>query len=298
MSRTPDRNEPYADSFGRAPSPLPSFVGGHVVQAVQHGQQHGWVVHERTVEPGARNQPDGLVVAQRPTPGVVLDAGDVVLVDVVRRTSALTRNATAIWATLAVLFLVAAVVLGVLLAVELNDDDVVADTTELEAAQQRITDLEAQLTAATGEDGELVATLQQQLQDATTRVAEVEAALADADERLEQATTDLEAITAERDQLLVVREQLTDRVAGLEAQLAEFVQPVALTPTLVGQQQVAVEEFVRVNSLQLVVQQTEDIPAELDPATVEPGEVVAQLPAVDTPLVRGSVVVVTVFRPE
>jgi hypothetical protein len=70
-------------------------------------------------------------------------------------------------------------------------------------------------------------------------------------------------------------------------------QQVIATPSFTGQQQVAVEEFVRVNSLQLIVQ---EVPTSDDPS-VERGQVVLQSPAAGTPLVKGSVVAITVFAP-
>ena len=270
------------DSFSRGPVPLPNLVGSRVEAALEYGRVNGWTVHERPIDPVTKDQPDGLVTAQQPQAGVVLDGGDVVLIDVIRRVPYAKKHAVAIVSGLALVLAVLVVVLG---AVLLSDDGS-SSSAELDAANARIAVLEAQVAAAAGEDGALVTELQQQLAAATARADAAEQQLADVTAKLNQATTDLATVTAERDALL-------QQVADLQAQLGGITSQVVATPDFIGQQQVAVEEFVRVNSLVLVVEETETVVG----PPVEQGTVVGQVPAPGTPLVKGSAVVITVYVP-
>ena len=82
----------------------------------------------------------------------------------------------------------------------------------------------------------------------------------------------------------------------LEAELGGITDAVVATPDWIGQQQVAVEEFVRQQSMELVVQTVDGAETEAgDP--VQAGTIVVQLPEPGTPLVEGSVVVITVVAP-
>lgn len=282
------------DTFSRGPVPLPNLVGSRVEAALEYGRVNGWTVHERTIDPATKDQPDGLVVAQRPQAGVVLDGGDVVLVDVIRRVPYAKKHAVGLLTGLAIVLGVLAIVFG---AVILTDDGSSSTSSsssaDLDAANARIADLEAQLAAAGGADGELVATLQQQLADATARANTAEQQLAEANAKLAQATTDLTAVTAERDALRTERDALLQQVADLQAQLGGITSQVIATPDFTKQQQVAVEEFIRLNSLELVVQEVDTV----DGPPVERGAVVEQVPAPGTPLVKGSAVVITVYAP-
>ncbi|MEX0847084.1 MAG: PASTA domain-containing protein, partial [Ilumatobacteraceae bacterium] len=107
------------DSFSRGPVPLPNLVGGRVEAAFEYGRMNGWTVHERPLEPATKDQPDGLVVAQVPQAGVVLDGGDVVLVDVIRRVPFAKKHAVGLVTALALVMAALAVVFG---AVLLTDD--------------------------------------------------------------------------------------------------------------------------------------------------------------------------------
>jgi len=277
------------DSFSRGPVPLPNLVGSRVEAALEYGRVNGWTVHERPIDPVTKDQPDGLVTAQQPQAGVVLDGGDVVLIDVIRRVPYAKKHAVAIVSGLALVLAVLVVVLG---AVLLSDDGS-SSSAELDAANARIAVLEAQVAAAAGEDGALVTELQQQLAAATARADAAEQQLADVTAKLNQATTDLATVTAERDALVAERDALLQQVADLQAQLGGITSQVVATPDFIGQQQVAVEEFVRVNSLVLVVEETETVVG----PPVEQGTVVGQVPAPGTPLVKGSAVVITVYVP-
>jgi hypothetical protein len=284
------------DSFSRGPVPLPNLVGSRVEAALEYGRVNGWTMHERPIEPVTKDQPDGLVVAQQPQAGVVLDGGDVVLIDVIRRVPYAKKHAVGIVSGLALVLAVLVVVLG---AVLLSDDGS-SSSAELDAANARIAVLEAQVAAAGGEEGALVATLQQQLADATARADAAEQQLADVTAKLDQATAALATVTAERDALVAERnalvaerDALLQQVADLQAQLGGITSQVVATPDLIGQQQVAVEEFVRINSLVLVVEETETVVG----PPVEQGTVVGQVPAPGTPLVKGSAVVITVYVP-
>ncbi|MEX1104634.1 MAG: PASTA domain-containing protein [Ilumatobacteraceae bacterium] len=277
------------DSFSRGPVPLPNLVGGRVEAAFEYGRMNGWTVHERPLEPATKDQPDGLVVAQVPQAGVVLDGGDVVLVDVIRRVPFAKKHAVGLVTALALVMAALAVVFG---AVLLTDDGS-GSSADLDAANARITELEVQVAAASGNDGALVATLQQQLADATARADAAEAQVAEVQAKLDQATTDLATVTAERDALVAERDALLQQVADLQAQLSGITSQVIATPDFTGQQQVAVEEFVRLNSLVLVVQEVDVV----DGTPLEPGAVVAQVPAQGTPLVKGAAVVITVYTP-
>jgi uncharacterized protein YoxC len=284
------------DSFSRGPVPLPNLVGSRVEAALEYGRVNGWTVHERPIDPVTKDQPDGLVVAQQPQAGVVLDGGDVVLIDVIRRVPYAKKHAVGIVSGLALVLAVLVVVLG---AVLLSDDGS-SSSAELDAANARIAVLEAQVAAAAGEDGALVTKLQQQLADATTRADTAEQQLAAATASLNQATADLATVTAERDALaaernalVAERDALLQQVADLQAQLGGITSQVVATPDFIGQQQVAIEEFVRINSLVLVVEETETVVG----PPVEQGTVVGQVPAPGTPLVKGSAVVITVYVP-
>ena len=284
------------DSFSRGPVPLPNLVGSRVEAALEYGRVNGWTVHERPIDPVTKDQPDGLVTAQQPQAGVVLDGGDVVLIDVIRRVPYAKKHAVGIVSGLALVLAVLVVVLG---AVLLSDDGS-SSSAELDAANARIAVLEAQVAAAAGEDGALVTQLEQQLADATARADAAEQQLADVTAKLDQATAALATVTAERDALVAERnalvaerDALLQQVADLQAQLGGITSQVVATPDLIGQQQVAVEEFVRINSLVLVVEETETVVG----PPVEQGTVVGQVPAPGTPLVKGSAVVITVYGP-
>ncbi len=285
------------DTFSRGPAALPNFVGGHVEAAVQYGAAQGWTVHERTVEPAARQQFDGMVVGQQPFPGVVLDGGDVVLVDVVRRVPWISRHAAVLWAALAGIATVLAVVFGLVLLTDDDDADAPTEepTAELAAAQERIRQLEEQLAAA-GDGDAMVATLQAQLAEATTRITELDAELADVQQRLDQTSADLLTVTADRDALVLERDALLQRVADLEAELGGLPGEVTATPDFAGQQQVAVEEFVRLNTFVLVVRELDELPDGVDDEP-DRGTVLAQLPEPGTPLVPGSAIVIDVWAP-
>jgi beta-lactam-binding protein with PASTA domain len=265
-------------------------VGSRVEAALEYGRVNGWTVHERAIDPVAKEQPDGLVVAQRPQAGVVLDGGDVVLIDVIRRVPFATKHAIGLLSALALVLAVLAIVFG---AVILTDDGSSSSSTELDAANARIADLEAQVLAASGDEAAIVATLQQQLADATTRAEAAERQLAEVTATLEQTNADLAAVTAERDTLILERNALLQQVADLQAEIGGITAQVIATPDVTGQQQVAVEEFVRLNSLELVVQEVETV----EGPPVERGAVVAQVPVPGTPLVKGSVIVITVYAP-
>jgi hypothetical protein len=284
------------DSFSRGPVPLPNLVGSRVEAALEYGRVNGWTMHERPIDPVTKDQPDGLVVAQQPQAGVVLDGGDVVLIDVIRRVPYAKKHAVGLLSGLALVLAALAVVFG---AVLLSDDGS-SSSAELDAANARIAVLEAQVAAAAGGDGALVTTLQQQLAAATARADAAEQQLADVTAKLDQATADLATVTAERDALVAERnalvaerDALLQQVADLQAQLGGITSQVVATPDFIGQQQVAVEEFVRINSLVLVVEETETVVG----PPVEQGTVVGQVPAPGTPLVKGSAVVITVYVP-
>lgn len=279
---------PTTGSFAAGPAALPNLVGGRVEAALEYGRMNHWTVHERQTEPVTKDQPDGLVIQQQPAAGVVLDPGDVVLVDVIRRIPFSVKYAARIWGSIAVVLAVlAAVFLAVIITNDGGDDTSAA---ELVVAQARITELEAQVAAAAGSEADLVATLQAQLAEATTRADQAESDLA---AQTEANAAAIATLTAERDALLVERDQLLQRVAELEAELGGITAQVIATPDVVGQQRVAVEEFVRLNSIELVIEEVDTVDGE----PVEPGTVVAQVPAAGIPLVKGSALVIVVFVP-
>lgn len=279
---------PTTGSFAAGPAALPNLVGGRVEAALEYGRMNHWTVHERQTEPVTKDQPDGLVIQQQPAAGAVLDPGDVVLVDVIRRTPFSVKYAAKIWGSIAVVLAVlAAVFLAVIITNDGGDDTSAA---ELVVAQARITELEAQVAAAAGSEADLVATLQAQLAEATARAEQAESDLA---AQTEANAAAIATLTAERDALLVERDQLLQRVAELEAELGGITAQVIATPDVVGQQRVAVEEFVRLNSIELVIEEVDTVDGE----PVEPGTVVAQVPAAGIPLVKGSALVIVVFVP-
>jgi septal ring factor EnvC (AmiA/AmiB activator) len=297
------------------PLALPPFVGQRIESALELGSRMGWTVHVTPVDPRMDDQPDGLVVSQKPMPGAPLAPGSVVLLDVVRRRSWMQRNQTGVLGALAALFALLALVFGVV-ALSSDDDGGEADgptQEELDASNARIAQLEAQLAAAEGGDDELATTLQAQVDELNGQVATLQgqvdqltadleaanAALATATSERDQAVADLATVTAERDQAVAdlatvtaERDAALQQVAELQAQLGGIQDSVTAMPSFVGSQLVAVEDFAEETSVELKVE-------EVDTATgpVAAGTVIEQLPAAGVPLVDGSVIWVQVYNP-
>jgi hypothetical protein len=281
----------------RGGAQVPQLVGQRVEAARAYAASADWTVHVNDVPPATKDQPEGFVLRQVPSAGSVAPAGSVLLVDVARRRSFGEQYGKPLLAGVAAALAVVAVVFAMLWSSARSDGDG-ADADALAAADARIAELEAQVTdlAGGGDQGAIIIDLQTRLDDTTARLATAEAQVADLTAQIEQAGADGQALAAERDALVVERDQLVQRVAELEAELGGITEAVVATPDWLGQQQVAVEEFVRQQSMELVVQTVDGAETEAgDPVLA--GPIVVQLPEPGTPLVEGSVVVITVVAP-
>lgn len=282
----------------RGGAQVPQLVGQRVEAARAYAASASWTVHVNDVPPATKDQPEGFVLRQVPAAGSVAPAGSVLLVDVARRRSFDEQYGKPLLAGVAAALAVVAVVFAVLWTSARSDGGGTDSADALAAAEARIAELEAQVAdlAGGGDQGAMIVELQAQLDDATARLAAAEAQVGELTTQLEQAGTDAQAVAAERDALVVERDQLVQQVAELEAELGGITEAVVAAPDWIGQQQVAVEEFVRQNSMELVVQTVDGAETEAgDP--VPAGTVVVQLPEAGTPLVEGSVVVITVVAP-
>lgn len=281
----------------RGGAQVPQLVGQRVEAARAYAASADWTVHVNDVPPATKDQPEGFVLRQVPAAGSVAPAGSVLLVDVARRRSFDEQYGKPLLAGVAAALAVVAVVLAVLWTSARSGDDG-SDADALAAADARIAELEAQVAelAGDGDQGAMIVELQAQLDDVTARLATAETQVTELTAQLEQAGADAQAVAAERDALVVERDQLVQQVAELEAELGGITEAVIAAPDWIGQQQVAVEEFVRQQSMELVVQTVDGAETEAgDP--VPAGTVVVQLPEAGTPLVEGSVVVITVVAP-
>jgi PASTA domain len=282
----------------RGGAQVPQLVGQRVEAARAYAASAAWTVHVNDVPPATKDQPEGFVLRQVPAAGSVAPAGSVLLVDVARTRSFGEQYGKPLLGGVAAALAVVAVVFAVLWS-SARSDAGVTDDGALDAADARIAELEAQVAdlAAGGDQGAVIVDLQAQLDDTTARLATAEAQVADLTAQAEQAGADGQALAAERDALVVERDQLVQQVAELEAELGGITEAVVAAPDWIGQQQVAVEEFVRQQSMELVIQTVDGAETEGgDP--VAAGTVVVQLPEAGTPLVEGSVVVITVVAPE
>ena len=284
---------PPSDTYvpsARGGAQVPQLVGQRVEAARAYAASAGWTIHVNDVEPATKGQPDGFVLRQVPTAGAVAPTGSVLLVDVGRRRSLGEQYGTPLLGGVAAALAIVAVVFGLLWAGARSDG---GSSDGLDVANERIAELEAQLEAASGDSGELVAELQRQLDAANVRVGELEAQVLDLTAQVEQSTATAATLTAERDALVLERDALTQRVAELEAEIGGITGAVVAMPDVIGQQQVTVEGFVEDEGLELVVQTVDGAETEQgDP--LPDGTVVLQLPSPGTPLVAGSVIVITV----
>lgn len=281
----------------RGGAQVPQLVGQRVEAARAYAASADWTVHVNDVPPARKDQPEGFVLRQVPAAGSVAPAGSVLLVDVARRRSFDEQYGKPLLAGVAAALAVVAVVFAVLWTSARSGDDG-SDADALAAADARIAELEAQVAelAGDGDQGAMIVELQAQLDDVTARLATAETQVTELTAQLEQAGADAQAVAAERDALVVERDLLVQQVAELEAELGGITEAVIAAPDWIGQQQVAVEEFVRQQSMELVVQTVDGAETEAgDP--VPAGTVVVQLPEAGTPLVEGSVVVITVVAP-
>lgn len=284
---------PPSDTYvpsARGGAQVPQLVGQRVEAARAYAASAGWVVQVNDVPPATSAQPDGFVLRQVPAAGSVLPTGAVLLIDVGRRRSFGEQYGRGVLAGVAAALAIVAVVFALLWSGARSDD---TGSDELDLANARIAELEAQLEIAAGDSGELVASLQGQLDAANARLAELDAQVADLTAQVDQVNTANQALTTERDALVVERDTLTQRVAELEAELGGITEAVVATPDWIGQQRRTVEDFVEAEELELVVQTVDGAETEAGEPLPD-GTVVAQLPGAGTPLVAGSVVVITV----
>ena len=287
---------PPTDTYApgaRGGAQVPQLVGQRVEAARAYASSAGWTIHVNDVEPATKGQPDGFVLRQVPTAGSVAPTGSVLLVDVGRRRTFGEQYGKPLLGGVAAALAIVAVVFGLLWAGARSDG---GSSDELDVANARIDELEAQLEVAVGDSGELLVGLQGQLDAADQRIAELDAQAADLLTQVEQAAAAAATITAERDALVAERDLLTQRVAELEAELGGITGAVVAMPDLLGQQQVTVEAFAETEELEVVVQTVDGAETEQgDP--LPDGTVVLQLPEPGTPLVAGSVIVITVVAP-
>jgi len=287
---------PPTDTYApgaRGGAQVPQLVGQRVEAARAYASSAGWTIHVNDVEPATKGQPDGFVLRQAPAAGSVAPTGSVLLVDVGRRRTFGEQYGKPLLGGVAAALAIVAVVFGLLWAGARSDG---GSSDELDVANARIAELEAQLEVAVGDSGELLVGLQGQLDAANQRIAELDAQVADLFTQVEQAAAAAATITAERDALVTERDLLTQRVAELDAELGGITGAVVAMPDLSGQQQVTVEAFAETEELEIVVQTVDGAETEQgDP--LPDGTVVLQLPEPGTPLVAGSVIVITVVAP-
>ena len=271
-----------AQPAGSAPVALvPQFVGQRVEAAADTARLAGWTLVPEFVEPTMAEQPEGLVVAQKPAAGSAVTAGSVLAVSVVRRRAWMDNNGRSLFLGLAVVFAVLAVAFAVLWSSAGSNSTADIDTLQAENAALKAENatLKEQVAAAAGADGELVKTLQKQVSDLTAKLTAAEAASAKAQADLAKSQADLDAALKD--------------VATLRAQLGGIQQSVTPMPSYVGQQQVAVEDFAKAKKLQLVI---EKVTTSSSPAAV--GTVLAQQPKAGIPLVEGSAIWIQVYAPK
>ena len=278
-----------AQPAGSAPVALvPQFVGQRVEAAADTARLAGWTLVPEFVEPTMAEQPEGLVVAQKPAAGSAVTAGSVLAVSVVRRRAWMDNNGRSLFLGLAVVFAVLAVAFAVLWSSAGSNSTADIDTLQAENAALKAENatLKEQVAAAAGADGELVKTLQKQVSDLTAKLTAAEAASAKAQADLAKSQADLAKSQADLDAAL-------KEVATLRAQLGGIQQSVTPMPSYVGQQQVAVEDFAKAKKLQLVI---EKVTTSSSPAAV--GTVLAQQPKAGIPLVEGSAIWIQVYAPK
>lgn len=292
-----------AQPAGSAPVALvPQFVGQRVEAAADTARLAGWTLVPEFVEPTMAEQPEGLVVAQKPAAGHAVTAGSVLAVSVVRRRAWMDKNGRSLFLGLAVVFAVLAVAFAVLWSSAGSSSTADIDTLQAENAALKAENatLKDQVAAAAGADGELVKTLQKQVTDLTAKLTAAEAAAAKAQADLAKAQADLTKAQADlaKSQADLAKAQsdldaALKEVATLRAQIGGIQQSVTPMPSYVGQQQVAVEDFAKAKKLQLVI---EKVTTSSSPAAV--GTVLAQQPKAGIPLVEGSAIWIQVYAPK
>ena len=285
-----------AQPAGSAPVALvPQFVGQRVEAAADTARLAGWTLVPEFVEPTMAEQPEGLVVAQKPAAGSAVTAGSVLAVSVVRRRAWMDNNGRSLFLGLAVVFAVLAVAFAVLWSSAGSNSTADIDTLQAENAALKAENatLKEQVAAAAGADGELVKTLQKQVSDLTAKLTAAEAASAKAQADLAKSQADLAKSQADLAKSQADLDAALKEVATLRAQLGGIQQSVTPMPSYVGQQQVAVEDFAKAKKLQLVI---EKVTTSSSPAAV--GTVLAQQPKAGIPLVEGSAIWIQVYAPK
>ncbi len=285
-----------AQPAGSAPVALvPQFVGQRVEAAADTARLAGWTLVPEFVEPTMAEQPEGLVVAQKPAAGSAVTAGSVLAVSVVRRRAWMDNNGRSLFLGLAVVFAVLAVAFAVLWSSAGSNSTADIDTLQAENAALKAENatLKEQVAAAAGADGELVKTLQKQVSDLTAKLTAAEAASAKAQADLAKSQADLAKSQADLAKSQADLDAALKDVATLRAQLGGIQQSVTPMPSYVGQQQVAVEDFAKAKKLQLVI---EKVTTSSSPAAV--GTVLAQQPKAGIPLVEGSAIWIQVYAPK
>jgi predicted nucleic acid-binding Zn-ribbon protein len=210
-----------------APSPAthaPAFIGGRIEAAQQVAAVSGWTLIVDEVEPVTPDQPDGMVLTQRPAPGVAMAPGSALSVDVIRRGASTPARSGGVGAAVVVIAAIVALGLGLLLGALLfgggdGDEELVA---ERDAALAQVDVLTQQLADVTGVGGDLIeelnariAELEQQLADASGADADVIGGLQG---QIDTLTADLEAANARVTELTTANEELTDEVDVLSRQ--------------------------------------------------------------------------------
>lgn len=277
---------------------VPQLVGQREEAARAYAASAGWSVHVRHVPPTAPSQPDGFVVRQEPSAGSIAPVGAVLAVDVSRRPRFGEQYGRPVLVGAAAAFAAATFVFASLWLDARHDPaldgvgtgDVAA---QLAAANDRIADLEAQVESAAAGEGGLAATLQAQLDEATSALSAASEDLTELRAQLDAAAVAASDAATRLGELETERNELLERVADLEAELGGVTAAVVAMPDWIGRQQVAVEEFVRLQGLVLTVQ-TVDGAETASGEPVAAGTVLVQAPEPGVPLVSGSSVVITV----
>ncbi len=210
-----------------APAPathVPALAGGRIEAAQQVAAVSGWSVTVHEVEPLTPDQPDGMVLTQRPAPGIAMSPGSSLSLDVVRRGASAPAESGGVAAAIVVIAAIVALGLGLLLGALLfgggdDDEELVA---ERDAALEQVEVLTQQLSDVTGAGTDLIA-------DLNARIAELEQQLADSsgadadvigglNDQIATLTAELEATNARVAELTTANDALTDEVDVLTGQ--------------------------------------------------------------------------------
>ena len=186
------------------------------------------------------------------------------------------------------------VVLAVLavLAVVLGAFRIVTLTSERDELQQDTEQLEESLRIARGDAGEQIDELEGEVERLDATISALVTDLEIATEELESSRAEVDDLTTRLDERRAERDELQEQIDELTEIVDLVGTEVTPMPDLLGVPIADVEELAEELGVELVV-------VESQPTNViaRPGDVIEQLPLLDTPLIPGSVVWVEVYTP-